>query len=68
MTVAIPMIVGGEGSVTGFQATIGKTWTYKGKKVSLLTAKCPSGGLFARGEFTFENGTRVSDEIAKACR
>ena len=39
--VAIPTITGGQGSLTGFEATIHKTWTYKGQKQSLLLATLP---------------------------
>ncbi|HVC07524.1 MAG TPA: hypothetical protein VND98_08075 [Solirubrobacterales bacterium] len=66
-TIEIPTIVGGQGLLTSFEATISKTWTYKGKRVSLLTAKCPMGNLFAHDEFTFTNGTKASNEIAKSC-
>ena len=65
--IAIPTIVGGQGSLTSFKATLHKTWTYKGQKKSLLVASCPTGSLFAHGEFTFVEGTRISGDIAKAC-
>ena len=66
-SIQIPTIVGGQGSLTGFDATIHRTWTYKGKKRSFLLADCPTGSLFAHGEFDFVNGARVSGEIAKSC-
>jgi len=66
-SIQIPTIVGGQGSLTSFEATIGKTWKLKGKKQSLLTADCPTGSLFAHGEFDFLNGTKISGEIAKSC-
>ena len=66
-SIQIPTIVGGQGSLTGFEATIGKTWKVKGKKQSLLKADCPTGSLFAHGEFDFTNGTQLSGEIAKSC-
>jgi hypothetical protein len=66
--IAIPTIVGGQGSLTSFEAKIPKrTWTYKGKKQSLLTASCPSGSLFAHGEFLFADGTKISGDVAKSC-
>ena len=65
--IQIPTIVGGQGSLTAFQAKIQKSWTYKGKKQSLLTATCPTGKLFAHGAFAFANGTSVSGEIIKPC-
>jgi hypothetical protein len=65
--IAIPTIVGGQGSLTSFTATLHKTWTYKGQKKSLLLASCPSGQLFAHGEFSFADGTKVAGDVAKGC-
>jgi hypothetical protein len=39
----IPVIAGGSGSVLSFDINFGKKYSYKGKKVSYLTAKCPDG-------------------------
>jgi hypothetical protein len=39
----IPVIAGGSGSVLDFSFKVGKKYTYKGKKVSYLEAKCPDG-------------------------
>jgi hypothetical protein len=65
--IAIPTIVSGQGSLTSFKATLHKTWTYKGEKKSLLFASCPTGSLFAHGEFTFADGTKISGDVAKQC-
>lgn len=65
--IAIPTIVGGQGSLTSFQATINKTWTYKGEKKSLLLASCPTGHLYAHGEFSFADGTEISGDIERPC-
>jgi hypothetical protein len=65
--IEIPTIVGGQGSLTSFKATIHKTWPSKGRKRSLLLASCPTGALFAHGEFTFADHTEISGDIAKRC-
>jgi len=39
----IPVIAGGSGSVLAFDINFGKTYTYKGKKMSYIMAKCPDG-------------------------
>src|ERR1700710_1037040 len=65
--IAIPTITGGQGSLTSFNATLRKTWTYKGRKRSLLTASCPSGSLFAHGEFSFVDGSELSGDVVKSC-
>jgi hypothetical protein len=39
----IPRIAGGSGSVKNFKFKLGRSYTYKGKKRHLLTARCPDG-------------------------
>lgn len=39
----IPVIAGGSGSALNFSFKLGKTYSYKGKKVGYLEAKCPDG-------------------------
>ncbi len=39
----IPVIAGGSGSALSFSFKLGKTYTYKGKKVGYSEAKCPDG-------------------------
>ena len=65
--IQIPTIVGGQGSLTSFEATVHKTWAYRHQKKSLLLASCPSGSLFAHGEFTFVDGTKVAGDVARPC-
>jgi hypothetical protein len=65
--VAIPTITGGQGSLTAFSATLHKTWTYKGKKQSLLLASCPTGSLYAHGDFSFVDGTRAGGDVVRPC-
>ncbi len=64
---SVPKIAGGSGSVTAFNLTVNKKFTYKGKKVSVLTAKCPDGKLQAHGTAVFADGTRASAEIIRTC-
>jgi hypothetical protein len=65
--IKVPTIVGGSGSVTSFKAKIGKRWTYKGKKVSLLNASCPTGTLFVHGDISFANGDKLNGTVSKPC-
>lgn len=65
--VGIPTIVGGQGSLTAFSATLRKTWTYKGQKQSLLLASCPTGSLSAHGVFTFADGTKAAGDVVRPC-
>ncbi len=64
---SVPKIAGGSGSVTFFALKIDKKFTYKGKKVSVLTAKCPDGKLQAHGTAVFSDGTRASAEVIRTC-
>lgn len=66
-TATIPKIAGGSGSVTAFSLKIDKKFTYKGKQVSVLSAKCPDGKLQADATAIFADGTRASAEVVRAC-
>ena len=37
------MVAGGSGSVLSFDIDFGRKYTYKGKKKSILAARCPDG-------------------------
>ena len=64
---SIPKIVSGAGSVKSFDLKIGKTFTYKGKKVSVLSAKCSDGKLQAFATSLFSDGTKASAGIVRTC-
>ncbi len=64
---SVPPIVGGNGSVTHFDLHVSKKFTYKGKKISVLTAKCTDGKLQARGEAIFSDGTKAKAEVIRTC-
>lgn len=69
---SIPKIVAGSGSVKSFSLTVDKKFTYKGKKYSVLSAKCPDGKLQAKGKavfFNYETGetTTASAEALRTC-
>jgi hypothetical protein len=64
---SIPKIAGGAGSVLSFTLNVGKQFTYKGKKVSFVTAKCPDGKIQVHGTAVFSDGTRASAEVIRTC-
>lgn len=64
---SIPKIAGGSGSVTSFSLTINKKYTYKGKKMSVLTAKCPDGKLQAHATAILADGTKAATTIIRTC-
>jgi hypothetical protein len=68
LDVTIPPIAGGSGAITDFKVKIQKSWTYKGKKMSFINAKCPaSKKLKYRGAFTYKDGTTITATHTQAC-
>lgn len=68
LDVAIPPLAGGSGVITDFKVKIQKSWTYKGKKMSFVNARCPaSKKLKYRGAFSFQDGTTIEAGATQAC-
>jgi hypothetical protein len=55
----IPRIAGGAGSATEFELKIERSFTHGGRKVSYLTASCPTGSYYTEGEVQFSDGTTM---------
>ncbi|HEY5815476.1 MAG TPA: hypothetical protein VIS95_03950 [Solirubrobacterales bacterium] len=56
----IPVIAGGSGSAIDFRFKIGKTYSYKGKKVGYGEGKCPDGVFKVNvSKMLFKNETQV---------
>jgi len=66
-TSTIPKIANGAGSVKSFTLKLNKKWSYKGKKMSLISAKCPDGRLQADVEANFADGTKAAATIVRTC-
>jgi len=64
----IPKLVNGFGHPVSGHITIGRKWTFKGKKHSYANARCANGRLQAKGEFGFEDGTRLSGTFLRPCK
>lgn len=64
----IPPIAGGNGIPLSGHLTIGKKWTYKGKRYSYVNARCATGRLQARGEFGFRDGTLLKGTFFQPCK
>jgi hypothetical protein len=64
----IPKIAGGAGIPLEGRLTIGKKWTYKGKRLSYANASCPSGKLQAKAEVEFTDETKLNGLILKPCK
>jgi hypothetical protein len=63
----VPKIANGAGSVTDFSLKIDKKYTYKGKKVSVLSAKCIGGKIQAHVTTKFYNGSQLSADVLRTC-
>ncbi len=63
----IPKIASGTGSITQFKLEINKKFKRKGKKVSVLTAKCPDGRLQAHAVSKFTGGPTLTTEFVRPC-
>ena len=64
----IPKIAGGFGIPLYARLSVGRTWTYKGKKLSFANAGCPDGRLQAKGQFRFKDGTFLQGSVFKRCK
>lgn len=61
--------------VTHFDMKLRRTYVYKGKRHSFISAACPApegfpGAVypFARGKFTFDGGRAVSETLVRDCK
>ena len=66
--IKVPPITSGQGSVTSFKAKIGKKWSVKGQRESLLNASCPTGSLAVQGEFAFAGAGTLKGVFTKPCQ
>lgn len=63
----IPKIAGGSGAVKDFSLKIDKKFTYKGKQVSVLSAKCVGGKITADVTAKFYDGPQVKAQVLRTC-
>ncbi len=64
----IPKIAGGSGIPLYGRLTIGRRWTFKGRRLSFANAGCPDGRLQAKGQFRFRDGTFLQGGVLKRCK
>jgi hypothetical protein len=64
----IPKIADGAGIPVSGRLRIGRRWTHRGRRYSYVNARCANGRLQARGEFGFDDGTKLSGTFLRACR
>lgn len=64
----IPKIAGGSGIPLYARMTVGREWTYKGKKLSFANAGCPDGRLQAEIQARFKDDTFLKGSVFKTCK
>lgn len=68
LDVTIPPLAGGVGVITDFNVKISRSWTYKGRKMSFVSAKCPAAKkLKYRGAFTYADSTTIEAGTTQSC-
>jgi hypothetical protein len=67
LTLRVPKIAGGSGSLVLFHVRVHRTWTAKGKKHSYISGSCPSSHkLLIKGTFSYRGAPKqVASDIAK---
>jgi hypothetical protein len=68
VTIRVPPIAGGLGSVTRLRVEIGRRYQAGGRSRSYVSAHCPDSLLKTHGIFTFVDGTIVDGSVEKFCR
>jgi hypothetical protein len=63
----IPPIAGGLGSLTRIDAKIGRRYSFHGRKLSFVSARCSDYILQTRGRFSFADGTIIAGDAFKPC-
>ncbi len=67
LTVDVPPIAGGMGSLTHIDATVGRRYRFKGARRSYVSARCSDNVLRTHGRFTFADSLVIDGSVDKAC-
>ena len=68
VTLHLPPIAGGLGSLTRIRAEVGRRFRAGGQPRSYVSAHCPDSILKTHGRFTFTDGTIVDGSVEAFCR
>jgi hypothetical protein len=69
LTVPVPPLAGGTAVITQFDATVKKTYTYRGKKRSLFSSRCgPGKTLNVQARFTDNQGQVAVGTGSQKCK
>jgi hypothetical protein len=67
MTISIPKIAGGSGSVTDFNARIDRRFSRRGRSASVATLECPDGKVRTDASASFADGTMLEGRLIRTC-
>jgi len=68
VTIEVPLIAAGLGSLTHVDVEVGRRFKVAGKSRSYVAARCSDGILRTFGGFTFDDGTIIEGAVEKFCR
>jgi hypothetical protein len=68
LTVPVPPLGGGTAVIIEFKSTVKKIYRYKGKKRSIVSAKCSDKTLKAQARFTDDQGQTAVDTFSQKCK
>jgi hypothetical protein len=68
ISIRVPKIAGGSGSVTHVEFTIGRKWTFGGQEHSYLNGECPSGRFLNQIEVAYGDGTNLHGSLVNSCQ
>jgi hypothetical protein len=68
VTISMPPIAEGNGSLTHVEITVRRTWKHRGKKRSYVAARCATGYLLVGGKLAFADGTSIEGSLTRPCR
>lgn len=67
VTVAVPTIAGGSGSVVAANIKLGRKYTYGGERRSVFSGRCRNGRIEGRGTFKYADGSSLSGGFPETC-
>lgn len=68
VTIDVPPIAEGAGSLTQLSVRIGRHYRAGGRTHSYVSARCTDNVLETHGRFTFADGTLIDGDVEKYCR
>jgi hypothetical protein len=63
----VPAIAGGAGSAIAATFNVRREYIYKGKRRSVISGRCSTGRLLAKGTFIFSDNTSLSGALVYPC-